>query len=52
MGLTVYSNSVVLATWSTVFPNFNTEADYHHWRLFSIICGRKNERARARALVT
>ncbi len=34
MGLSVLSNSTMLATWTAVFPNFNTMADYHHWRAY------------------
>jgi MYXO-CTERM domain-containing protein len=31
MGLIIFSNGTQLATWSTVFPNYLTEADFHHW---------------------
>ena len=31
MGLEVLSNGTKLATWTAVFPNYNTEADFHHW---------------------
>jgi hypothetical protein len=34
MGLTFLSNNTMLSTWSTVFPNYTTEADYHHWRAY------------------
>ncbi len=34
MGLSVFSNSTKLTTWSAVFPNFNTTADYHHWKAY------------------
>jgi hypothetical protein len=34
MGLSILSNNTKLATWSAVFPNFDTEADYHHWRAY------------------
>jgi hypothetical protein len=34
MGLAVFSNTVKLATWTAVFPNFDTEADYHHWKAY------------------
>ena len=32
MGLAVFSNGTQLATWSATFPNFNTTADFHHWK--------------------
>jgi hypothetical protein len=31
MGLEVLSNGTMLATWSTTFPNYMTEANFHHW---------------------
>jgi MYXO-CTERM domain-containing protein len=31
MGLEVFSNGTKLATWTAVFPDYNTEADFHHW---------------------
>jgi hypothetical protein len=34
IGLSVFSNSTKLTTWSAVFPNFNTTADYHHWKAY------------------
>jgi hypothetical protein len=34
MGLAVYSNGTMLATWSAIFPNFNTTADFHHWKAY------------------
>ena len=34
MGLEVFSNDTQLATWSAVFPNYNTEADFHHWKSY------------------
>jgi len=34
MGLQVFSNGTQLATWSAVFPNYNTEADFHHWKSY------------------
>ncbi|HVZ74736.1 MAG TPA: hypothetical protein VHJ20_20275 [Polyangia bacterium] len=34
MGLAVFSNNVQLATWSATFPNFNTTADFHHWKAY------------------
>ncbi len=32
MGLAVFSNGTQLATWAATFPNFNTTADFHHWK--------------------
>ncbi len=32
VGLAVFSNDTQVATWSAIFPNFNTEADFHHWK--------------------
>jgi hypothetical protein len=32
IGLVVLSNGTQLATWSATFPNFNTTADFHHWK--------------------
>jgi hypothetical protein len=32
MGLAVFSNGTQLATWNATFPNFNTTADFHHWK--------------------
>jgi hypothetical protein len=32
MGLEVFSNGTKLATWTAVFPNYNTEADFRHWK--------------------
>jgi hypothetical protein len=34
MGLQVFSNGTMLATWTAVFPNYNTEADFHHWKAY------------------
>jgi hypothetical protein len=34
IGLSILSNGTKLATWNAVFPNFNTAADYHHWRAY------------------
>jgi hypothetical protein len=34
IGLSVFSNNTKLATWTAVFPNFDTTADYHHWRAY------------------
>jgi hypothetical protein len=34
MGLEIFSNGTSLATWSAVFPNYNTEADFHHWMAY------------------
>lgn len=34
MGLEIFSNGTKLATWTAVFPNYNTEADFHHWMAF------------------
>src|ERR1700690_2613078 len=34
MGLAIFSNNVQLATWSAIFPNFNTTADFHHWKAY------------------
>ena len=34
VGLTVFSNGVKLATWSATFPNFNTTADFRHWKAY------------------
>jgi hypothetical protein len=32
MGLAVFSNGTQIGTWSATFPNFNTTADFHHWK--------------------
>jgi MYXO-CTERM domain-containing protein len=34
IGLIVFSNDVKLATWSAIFPNFNTTADFRHWKAY------------------
>jgi hypothetical protein len=34
MGLEIFSNGTNLATWTAVFPNYNTEADFHHWMAY------------------
>jgi hypothetical protein len=34
MGLEVFSNGTKLATWTAVFPNYNTDADFHHWMAY------------------
>jgi hypothetical protein len=34
MGLAVFSNNVMLGMWSAIFPNFNTYADFHHWKSY------------------
>jgi hypothetical protein len=34
MGVAVFSNDTMLAQWSALFPNFNTYADYHHWKAY------------------
>src|SRR5450432_3150463 len=34
MGLTVFLNGTQIATWSAIFPNFNTAADFHHWKAY------------------
>jgi len=34
MGLAVFSNNVMLGTWSAIFPNFNMYADFHHWKSY------------------
>jgi hypothetical protein len=35
MGLAVFSNGTQIGTWSAVFPNYNTEADFRHWKPYS-----------------
>jgi hypothetical protein len=34
MGLAIFSNNVMLATWSAIFPNYNQFADFHHWKAY------------------
>jgi hypothetical protein len=34
MGLAVFSNNVMIGTWSAIFPNFNQYADFHHWKAY------------------
>ncbi|HTA18825.1 MAG TPA: hypothetical protein VK989_06010 [Polyangia bacterium] len=34
MGLAVFSNGTQIGTWSATFPNFNTTADFHHWKSY------------------
>ena len=34
MGLEIFSNGTMLATWTAIFPNFNQYADFHHWRAY------------------
>jgi hypothetical protein len=34
IGLQVFLNGTMIATWSAVFPNSNTEADFHHWKAY------------------
>jgi hypothetical protein len=34
MGLAVFSNGTMLGQWSATFPNFNTYADFHHWKAY------------------
>jgi hypothetical protein len=34
IGLLVFSNGTKLATWTAVFPNSNTEADFRHWKAY------------------
>jgi MYXO-CTERM domain-containing protein len=34
IGLKVFSNNVMLATWTATFPNFNTTADFRHWKAY------------------
>jgi hypothetical protein len=34
MGLEIFSNGTNLATWTAVFPNYDTEADFHHWMAY------------------
>jgi hypothetical protein len=34
MGLAIFSNGTMLATWSAIFPNFNQYADFHHWKAY------------------
>jgi hypothetical protein len=35
MGLAVFSNGTQLTTWSAVFPNYNTTADFRHWKPYA-----------------
>jgi hypothetical protein len=32
MGLQIYSNGAKLADWKSTWPDFNTTADFHHWK--------------------
>jgi hypothetical protein len=32
MGLQIYSNGTKLADWKSTWPDFNTTADFHHWK--------------------
>jgi MYXO-CTERM domain-containing protein len=34
MGLQVFVNGTMAATWSAGFPNYQTEASYHNWRAY------------------
>ena len=34
MGLSIFSNGTMLASWSAIFPNFNQYADFHHWKAY------------------
>ncbi len=34
MGLEVFVNGTMAATWSAGFPNYQTEASYHNWRAY------------------
>jgi hypothetical protein len=34
IGLMVFSNGVKLATWTATFPNYNTTADFRHWKAY------------------
>jgi hypothetical protein len=34
MGLEVFSNGTMLATWTAVFPNYEMYADFRHWRAY------------------
>jgi hypothetical protein len=34
IGLSVFSNGTKLATWSAIFPNYNTTADFRHWKAY------------------
>jgi hypothetical protein len=34
MGLQVFVNGTMAATWSAIFPNYETEASYHNWRSY------------------
>jgi hypothetical protein len=34
MGLAVFSNGTMLASWSATFPNYNMYADFHHWKAY------------------
>src|SRR5262249_12495837 len=34
MGLAIFSNNVMIGTWSAIFPNFNQYADFHHWKAY------------------
>jgi MYXO-CTERM domain-containing protein len=35
IGLKVFSNGVMLASWTDKFPNYNTTADFRHWKAYS-----------------
>jgi MYXO-CTERM domain-containing protein len=34
IGLKVFSNGTMLASWTDKFPNFNTTADFRHWKAY------------------
>jgi MYXO-CTERM domain-containing protein len=34
IGLKVFSNGTMLATWMATFPNYNTTADFRHWKAY------------------
>jgi len=34
MGLQIYSNGTKLADWKSSWPDFNTTADFHHWKAY------------------
>jgi hypothetical protein len=34
MGLQVFVNGTMAATWNAIFPNYETEASYHNWRSY------------------
>lgn len=38
MGLQVFVNGTMAATWNAIFPNYETEASYHNWRFLSELC--------------